>query len=83
MPAETQNSIKVNNTSYTKVLDVAGFCYSEDNIYYVFSSTQPANDKKGIMIEGCNQMGNLEGAILWAKSISSYSYVIPTIYTEN
>jgi len=59
--------VEVNNTTYTLVLDGAGFVYSEMEVEYLFSATQPSG--KGMTLNPRNQMRGMTGQKLWAKSV--------------
>ncbi len=58
----------VNNTTFTEVLDGAGFCISDAEITYEFGDTQPtgAND---FTLNPRSQINGTEGKKLWAKSV--------------
>lgn len=59
--------VEVNDTTYTLVLDGAGFVYSSEEIDYIFSDTEPSGT--GMRINPRNQMRGMTGQKLWAKSV--------------
>lgn len=59
--------IEVNDTTYTLVLDGAGFVYSSEEIEYLFSPTQPSTT--GMKLNPRNQMRGMTGQKLWARSV--------------
>lgn len=61
-------TIEVNYDTYTEVLNGEGFVYSEDEIEYFFSLTQPTG--RGFKIPPKNQVSSSADQKLWAKSTS-------------
>lgn len=60
--------VPVNNTTYTEVLDGAGFCISDNEIKYAFGATTPTDDDSFIL-NPRSQVNSAVGKKLWAKSV--------------
>ena len=62
--------IEINNTSYTQVLDGAGFVTSEvENKYAFTDDATPPTDEDSFTRNPRDQVNGSNGKILWAKSI--------------
>lgn len=61
--------IAVNDTTYTEVLDGAGFCISDTEIKYAFGDTTPT-DADSFVLNPRNQINGMSGKKLWAKSVA-------------
>jgi hypothetical protein len=59
--------VTVNSSTYTEVLDGAGFAYSESEIEYLFSATTPTGD--GMNLSAREQITGAAGQVLWARSV--------------
>jgi len=64
--------INTNNVSWTQVLSGAGFVISKQKIRYNFDTQL---DTDSFIILPNNQVNGLDGKILYAKSVSSFSEV--------
>ena len=64
--------IEVNSSTYTQVLDGAGFVYSSHEIQYLFAETQPSGE--GMTLPPKGQMDGIATQKLCAKS-SGYDKV--------
>lgn len=68
-------SVSINNSTWTQVLDGAGFAICQAGVYYSFHATAPTAQ---FFVDGGNQVNGTAGQILWAKSISATSSVTVT-----
>ena len=57
--------ITINNSTWTQVLDGAGFCISSAETEYAFDDVADA-----FTISATEQINGLDGKILWAKAIA-------------
>ena len=64
--------VAVNDTTWTEVLDGAGFCWSAANMQYSFTG----DETETLRIDGGNQINSIAGKILYAKSFSKFGEVI-------
>lgn len=60
-------TVEVNDSTYTLVLDGAGFLYSDQEIEYKDGPTQPTG--KGNILNPRNQMYGMAGKKIWARSV--------------
>lgn len=58
--------VTINESTWTEVLDGAGFVICSAGAHYSFHATAPA---ASFFIEGGNQVNGIAGQKLWAKSI--------------
>ena len=70
--------ITVNDTSYTQVLDGAGFCISEVEMKYAFGATEPT-DSDSFTLNARSQINGIDGKILWAKAVVFTSVAVTAI----
>ena len=69
--------VLINNTSFTMVLDGAGFCISDNEVKYAFGDTEPTDDD-AFTLNPRSQVNSVYGKKLWAKSVNFESaYVTP------
>ena len=59
--------IYVNSTTYTTVLDGAGFCISDVEMKYAFGDAP--TDEDCFTLNPRSQVNGLVGKILWAKAV--------------
>jgi hypothetical protein len=60
-------SININSNSYTEVLTGSGFCYSHDEVQYLFSDTEPLGTVVGMTLPIRAQMNGNANQTLWGK----------------
>ena len=61
--------ITINNSTWTQVLDGAGFCISSAETEYAFNDVTPTV-ADAFTISATEQINGLDGKILWAKAIA-------------
>ena len=61
-------TVAINDTTWTEVLDGAGFVICSAGALYSFHATAPTDQ---FFIEGGNQVNGIAGQKLWAKSIGA------------
>lgn len=70
--------VTVNNTTFTEVLDGAGFCISEGEILYAFKATTPTNDDSFKILPN-KQVNGMAGKKLWAKCLVFESAAVTAV----
>ena len=65
-------TVTINNSTWTEVLDGAGFAICPAGVYYSFHATAPT---ASFFVDGGDQVNGTAGQKLWAKSISANATV--------
>ena len=73
--------VAVNNSTFTEVLDGAGFCTSDATIEYEFGATQPSGTGS-FLRNPRDQMNGAAGKKLWAKACAPHTAAEVTSVAE-